>query len=90
MHRSKRQLYFDLRRRCDDSKSSIAPILKRAEEFRPAWQCAGSKKNSKAKRFKATPVFSAKLVWLAKLSERKIVRHRQRASLVRFQGNLLG
>jgi hypothetical protein len=29
MHRSKRQLYFDheLLRRCDDSKSSIAPIL---------------------------------------------------------------
>jgi hypothetical protein len=29
MHRSKRQLLFDheLLRRCDDSKSSIAPIL---------------------------------------------------------------
>jgi hypothetical protein len=48
--------------------------------------CAESKK--RAKRFKAAPV--ARLVWAAKLSRRKIVGHRQRASLIRFQGNLLG
>jgi hypothetical protein len=33
----------------------------RAGEFRPARQCAGSKKNNRAKRFKATPVVPASL-----------------------------
>jgi hypothetical protein len=46
----------ELLRRCDDSKSSLRADSERAEEFRPAWQCAGSKKNIRAKRFKATPV----------------------------------
>jgi hypothetical protein len=39
MHRSKRQALFDheLLRRCDDFKSSIAPILNGPKNFRPAW-----------------------------------------------------